>query len=484
VNSSRTTAARAYASDVATVREAVSGGANAIVLTLLTGIAIWSATELTIRGADHQSTRNSQWVALAFCVAVFLRLLILTAKAEVDFSHCAFYVFVFVWMALAPFAQLAFEAVPIEITFDLGNYMTGLQLVAVGVIAYEIGYSKLGTRRSGNLPGRPKVWRLDKNRVQLLTVCGLSVVAMLAMYVGGPRVLFSSRYTFSLAVFGTSGSNPTGAVVNALLLVIPFAAALGWLALWRIGGVESTRDRTLLWSAMIANVVVNNPLSQSRFWVATVYLSLAGFVFAPRYPGFTRLAVLMSMFFLIIVFPFSGVFRIEGGSKAIQIEDPLKQLAVAGDYDAFPQLTASEVYVEAEGVQYGKQLTGALGFFIPRSVWPDKAQDTGKLFGLANQLGNVNLSAPLWAEGYTDFGFLGTATYLFGLGRLWRRLTHFQCAPAIRDGFACLLGVYQFVLLRGSLLQAMGITLGLFFAVRFLMKPIDFDAADIEDLLP
>ena len=91
------------------------------------------------------------------------------------------------------------------------------------------------------------------------------------------------------------------------------------------------------------------------------------------------------------------------------------------------------------------------------------------MLGKEADLGNVNLSAPLWAEGYVDFGVAGVLIYLFFLGRLSLLLGRLTSSSALGPGFACFVGVYQFVLLRGSLLQAMGISFVLAILFRVIV---------------
>jgi hypothetical protein len=71
-----------------------------------------------------------------------------------------------------------------------------------------------------------------------------------------------------------------------------------------------------------------------------------------------------------------------------------------------------------------------------------------------------NLSAPLWAEGYINFGIIGVVVLFFVFGVLVQRLDS-QGAAALRLGGALalpasILPFYVFILLRGSLLQATG----------------------------
>jgi hypothetical protein len=113
-------------------------------------------------------------------------------------------------------------------------------------------------------------------------------------------------------------------------------------------------------------------------------------------------------------------------------------------------------------MQLGHQLLGSLLFFVPSSVWTGKPPATG-IF-LAKYLINhysmwfTNLSAPLVAEGYLDFGWLGVLLYALGLAflvdglnRLAQRHDRWAALPLAVYG-----SMFLVFMLRGSLMVAMG----------------------------
>jgi hypothetical protein len=437
-------------------------------------VNVWIVIELLWRGAVVTGTRPMQLMAAALCCAVSVRLIVIVLQVEFDFPRAAFYIFTLVWMCYAPLAQLALQAVPIEIPFSPEIYQSGLVIVLIGIGGYEAGVFLQGRKekKRSDATTCSEEWRINMRSLRIVTVIGLIVVAALLSTVGGPRILISSRSEFSDAVFGigsSSSSKASGAIINSVIIVVPFVAAMGWLICLTSCRKMATHSRLLGILAIAANFLVNNPVAQSRFWVATVYLSLLGCWLTPRFRQFPKLAVALSLVFLIVLFPFSDIFRHAEGSRAISIGDPLSQLAIKGDFDAFPQLTSAVRHVDAYGPKHGGQAIGAAGFFVPRMFWAQKAEDTGTMLGKEAHLGNVNLSAPLWAEGLVDFNLVGVFCYLFLLGRLSLVMGRLTKIATLGPGFACFVGVYQFVLLRGSLLQAMGISFALAILFRAVM---------------
>lgn len=84
-------------------------------------------------------------------------------------------------------------------------------------------------------------------------------------------------------------------------------------------------------------------------------------------------------------------------------QNPLESM-LSGDFDSFSQITNTVEYVNEHGITSGNQLLGVLFFWVPRSIWPDKAIDTGTVLGEFKAYFFKNLSAPLWAESISTAG--------------------------------------------------------------------------------
>lgn len=142
------------------------------------------------------------------------------------------------------------------------------------------------------------------------------------------------------------------------------------------------------------------------------------------------------------------------------------------DYDSMAQIANGVSYVNDNGYMFGLNILGALFFAVPRSIWPGKPIDTGSVLAQYIRYPNENLSAPLWGEAYLAFGLLGVVGLFVVAGYLLRRLyarslIKFDSSTTrLMSGFGfCLppLAVYEVLILRGSLLQAMArlVVLGL-----------------------
>ena len=427
---------------------------------LTAGLALFFLLDLILRSDFYGSRGANAVIACALVSVITVRLTVLTMSDTFDFLVPSFYLFTLVWMGLAPLAQLVLNRIPLGYQFEASEYNVPLLLVGLGILGYEAGvkFSRRITRVSSRPIGKIEV---ANKRLRAASICGAALVTLCVYKSGGPTILFTSRSEFSSAVFGTGDGKASGAIINAILIVVPFMLSFMWVVRWKQAPSIRASDRLLMMLTFALQLSVNNPVVQSRFWVATTYLALAGAVASGKFANFPRAMVPVSLAFLVVVFPFSDVFRYEDSTKTLEISDPIVELADKGDFDAFPQLYQTLHYVDLYGHTWGNQLLGSLLFFIPRSLWADKPVDTGSLLGVDGGLGNVNLSAPLWAEGYIDFGAPGVFLLLFAVGFMLRRLADVLASSGQGQAFAVLLGVYQFVLLRGSLLQSMGVTVAI-----------------------
>jgi hypothetical protein len=224
-------------------------------------------------------------------------------------------------------------------------------------------------------------------------------------------------------------------------------------------------------------VVVNNPISNSRYWFGTILIALVFAIWPTLRAGYRGLVV-VALFTAAVLFPYTDYFRYEPVYRQAMSGSVLEVMSVKGDYDAQAQLTNTVDFVDSSGFFYGQQALGALLFWVPRSVWPDKPVDTGTILATYARSTNLNLSAPLWSEAYIDFGLVGVVLVFLALGYTVGRLDLSYAAAARWPGARWALIVtpvaagYLFIILRGSLLQAMGRALALALCLLWLRRRV------------
>ena len=213
---------------------------------------------------------------------------------------------------------------------------------------------------------------------------------------------------------------------------------------------------------LVITLALNNPISTARFKVGTIILSL--FFLLPWRRWSASVAVGGLIVALLLVFPFADLFRSSLDSTLSQrlSENPItREIAENGDYDAFQMIINSAATVDSTGVQLGRQISGALLFWVPRSMWPDKPVSTGQWVAERHGYEYTNLSAPLWAELFVDGGWVLLITGFVGYGYLVRALDQWHSAShntgkiQVVSVIVPIYAGYQIFLLRGALMPSL-----------------------------
>ena len=162
---------------------------------------------------------------------------------------------------------------------------------------------------------------------------------------------------------------------------------------------------------MSLSIFITSPFSLARYQIAALYLALIFLSLKIFEKTFIfQIGLLGGLFF---VFPFLDRFR-SFNYENFNFKFNFNYLNKA-HFDSYQNFTK---VVELNLITYGEQLKGALLFFIPRSIWNEKPVGSGKLLSDLNNYENWNISMPFIAEGYINFGILGSMSFMFILGIL------------------------------------------------------------------
>jgi len=227
-------------------------------------------------------------------------------------------------------------------------------------------------------------------------------------------------------------------------------------------------ELTTLLLVLIPGVLFNFPLALPRYLSLTIYLSwtlAASFPLLRRRYPFSL--IILGLF--VFVAPLSGVTRYAGIDMVERLKDPgaiFQKAVLVSDYDAWSSLCRTIQYTDQYGSTGGKQLIGVALFYVPRSVWPTKPIGSGAyLFDKLN-LGFNNVACTYLAEGYINFGFIGSLIFaaLLALviarydGWYWRRGGRVRFTLP-RLFYLVSIGMLFFIL-RGDLLSSFAYTIG------------------------
>ncbi|POX60443.1 hypothetical protein C3492_27295 [Streptomyces sp. Ru62] len=435
-------------------------------LVLLPGLILQSD------GAHLSVPLAVQGVVLGHSGVALIRVL---TGTTVRLTALGFWVFAYIWLGLAPLAQLATDTYPWAYRTGQGTALTAVAVVELGLLAHSAGAAVAARRErartaAGSATCSPgPVERLLSRRLapwRLLSLCGLAL-ALAALLIpgqpGGVGAYFTSRQALREAGFTDGADDAFLSALRSWSLSVPaFWALLGLLYVPRVpGGDRLLRGiRRLLLPLLLAlNVVVNNPVSKPRFWFGTVLLTLLFAVPRLSRPRAFRVIAATLMATVLLLFPYSDYFRYSDREQ-FTVVSLSAQFTANGDYDAFQQVQTGIDMARDQGFS-PQGVLGPVLFPVPRSLWPDKPGDTGITLAQYAGYDFLNLSAPLWIESYLWAGPPAVAAVFFLLGAAGRRMDDVRHrlrdrAGALATFLVPAFAFYQIVFLRGSLLGIVG----------------------------
>jgi hypothetical protein len=415
---------------------------------------------------------TTYWLQLVVTCYAGARLsaMILTTKRRL--LQGIFWLFVYIAMGIAPFAQAVLGQTPTPLVGPRSDMTEATALVLIGCVVFDLG-ALFAARRPAPVRHRTTERQpatVHRRRLYLLVLIACVGSGIYIAKLGGPAVFFTSRQQISETV-AASGVTTEGSNVGSAFLkgfgTVPALLALLFFTRWLITSRYARRRPlpVMTWLGLaVLDIIVNNPISNARYWFLTVLLSLL-FTAFPRSPIMYRTALALGVVGALVLFPYADRFRYDSnGYRPVQSSSVFEPLTIK-DYDQTVMFANTISWVDTRGHTYGRQLAGSALFFVPRAVWSGKPYDTGVRVGQWMGMNMTNLSAPLWTEVWVDFGPLGMSGAFLVLGytaaRTDRRYADHTSRPRPDPGSVIavvvpLIAGYTFILLRGPLLQASG----------------------------
>lgn len=432
--------------------------------------AVVGALPLVVAAQPGEGVRDTTfWLQLVVACYAGVRLCAMVLSGRRRLVQGAFWLFGYLAMGIAPLAQSVLGRDPTPVLGPRSDTQLATALVLCGMVAFDVG-ALLARHRPGLGRRQRPAARVHRVRLWALVALAYAASGLFVARVGGVGVFFSSREEFGESLGeATGGEAAAGEAGSALLRgfgTVPALLALLFVTRWLVTSRHARRRPgvVLAWAGLLAvNAVVNNPVSNPRYWFLTVLFALLFTVF-PRSPVAYRASLALGIVVALVVFPYADRFRYERAPTVVGAESLLDPLVIK-DYDQVNMVANTITYVkDGNGHTFGEQLSGAALFFVPRAVWEDKPRDTGFVVGEWMGTDSPNLSSPLWSELWLDFGPVGMVAGFAVVGYLAARTDRRYVQRTVDDPspgnvlavVVPVLAGYSFILLRGSLLQASG----------------------------
>ena len=304
---------------------------------------------------------------------------------------------------------------------------------------------------------------LTSSSRQILLIVALLSYALLVYLVGFKNLFLRTSTSIDLS------SSSLSLMASVCLRAFIF----GSFALLTLNAMRAHRYYTGACVTGICLLLSCFPTGIARFNVAAIYIGLAILLL----PIFSKKRGLFSFVVIvgfILVYPLLDAFKYAKADTSFSelIDSILKSLTygyVSGNYDVFSIMFWCMDYVKNNEVCFGSQLIGALLFFIPRSIWPDKPIPSGDLVFTAAGRSFTDMSFALPFEGYINFGIVGlilfAAVYGFIINKLDTRYWSYRLSlnaskPSTLTLYYPFLLCLTFYMMRGAMMTTFTFVFG------------------------
>lgn len=261
-----------------------------------------------------------------------------------------------------------------------------------------------------------------KYRLYTLTVMSI-LVALYLSSLAGVKVFFTRALYEGLLIEQIGGWHPFGLIVTYYIRPLLFSVLIVFCGMLIYKQVKKT-GALYLWLAILilVNAIVNNPFSAARFYAFTILFG--GFVLILHRQRKSSLVYLSILLAGLLLSPIVDLFRFISSFGEFSLQFSWHFMFM-GHFDAFENFIHTIDYVNEIGIVYGKQLLGALFFFVPRSIWIDKPVGSGSFIAefLSTRFDvlNFNIANPLISELFLNFHVVSiiAGAVFYGVGTGW-----------------------------------------------------------------
>jgi hypothetical protein len=421
-------------------------------------------------------------VLLVFGIVIWctLRLTYAGLRGQRRLTLMCFYVFTYVFFGIQPLLSVWSRSFPYALSLSDGLVTFTIMLVILGIAAFESGYCKLRLiqcqESTRQCTSASYLYRFQpiSSLMFWLAIVAVTVMTILIILYYGPGLFLGIRgFGFiSSEIHGPQMSQPewllvvyTTRVLSAILLLILLYYRKVYLAL---PGFKLSGMKAAIVLLGILNITVSNPLNAPRLWFGGLLLTV--FFVSSRWKGRRSFLIWTAVGSVCLLLLFSGTDPRRIIAQPLQhgeaislysisnvIDESINRLPIDGNFDAFQMIALTSLYTDNFGYSWGRQLLLPAFFWVPRSIWNKKPVGTSLMVAEHLSLPNLNVSCPLWAEGYMNFGVFGLALFLFIFGKFARVsddfLAHTFMIPAsvFHTIISCFFAANTFILLRGDL---------------------------------
>lgn len=425
-------------------------------------VSIFYALALTAKG-----TNDSYLVYLTNYIIILYSLIHILSHENRSYSaQKIFYLFIFFFMGIAPLMQYKFNIETVggykinEDTYIYTNIIIIISLIIFD-LSYYLTYNSHSRKKTLGVNtlilGESAKWRNV-----LLILSSISVIYTIYTFRQTPLLLVIRGFENITNDIKPSSGNFSGPLFDCIIRPLSAICCINYLALGK-----NNKYKIIF---LLLTIIGCFPTSLARLRTAAYYMPIVIILF-PKLRFRNRFTMLFVSSFLL-VFPLLNNFRTWSTGK-FSIPRIDFNMFCNMNYDSYQSFA---FVMQNDVVTYGKQLSVALFFWVPRSFWPDKPYMSGKMIAHEYNLWFDQISMNYFGEGYLNGGVFGVVIFTIFLAYITAKFdyiywikNHGNVHTLIAPFFLLFIGMY-FFFMRGDLMYGLEYTLCLLFTNYIIYK--------------
>lgn len=392
-------------------------------------------------------------IIVSFLLNILISFYGIVADKQAFSLNKIFWIFNLLFLSIVPFGQFLLGEFPWGRSFTNQTILFTNGLILLCQIVYVFVRQKTNNKTK-ETPNKTVAFSFKKKPLFILYFFASALL-----------ILLSNDGRFWARSNGISIENGTiQLLVDKVLRGICLFGLFASILLWQ----EKKLSNSLLFLIILIGIIANFPTAIPRYWLATFYFG-AMLVFLKEYlKKHNQIFATFLVGSIILVFPILSIARFsisEVKTKFSTIQDVFSYSFLGGDFDAYSSLCSTINYVSTNGITWGKQLATVLLFFVPRSFWPSKSVGSGALVNTLEHSDFTNFSSTFIAEGYINFGLIGSIIFIIGLAIFIARYDHWYWFSGRKNFnfivYPAAIGM-MFFMLRGDLLSSFAYSVGIY----------------------
>lgn len=396
-----------------------------------------------------------------------------------------FLVFFLCWLVIPSIYQLAHNQVAWGDStalqaepFTTRALLLNFSCLGIFVLSYSLHSKAKGRFHFTNI-STSQLSQLTLVRFILLFIAGsVLLLPFVINSYGGTEWIFATRSEAQNAREATGITlDSSGGALIALISFVPAGLATTALTLcvFLLRNINIRRHRgsqllllvALSAVSLIMVLVYANPIANTRFMALAAFGPALLLLWQPTRALRGLVTVGVLFFAFLLAYPLAPI--LQGHALSIDVS-----IFAGVDFDGFQQIINTMIYADATGHTGGIYLLSALGFFIPRGLWDTKASPASLDVAAASDYVFVNLSLPIHAEIYLEFGWIGILLASWLVAWLWCTLDQAWISRSPWSLLTAVLAMAQIGLMRGPLgaqVPVVAVAIGAVIFVLLVARP-------------